>query len=229
MFELNLIKDKAKARQRRRVIFLAVVSILFLSGLFSIFIGSLFYTQSTTLKLLRSSNKGLEDEIASMTKGLEIDEPKAKLRRNGLILAYREDQKVFDNRHYYSYILQQLWQQRPRTAQFWYDRIAIDLVRPGSGEPERPEHEMLLGFRSLSGNGIVEIEVNKSDQITESELQEIARAMHQNGVFRQLLGMPTFDLEKENELRDTTSVDLVTLRFMPFRIRAFARSFQPSD
>ena len=82
MFELNLIKDKAKARQRRRIIFLSIVGILFLSGLLSIFVFfALFWRETITLKNAQDEVARVDKSLKELKDNLDKREPAARKRR----------------------------------------------------------------------------------------------------------------------------------------------------
>ncbi len=193
MFELNLIKDKAKARQRRRVIFLSIVCILFLSGLTGIFVGSLYWNETTKLNKIRESANLLAKANESLNNELMIREPKSLKRRNGLIEAWKESAAVRRDRKFFTPALQDLFERKPATADFWYRQLTISIVRQG-GPADVVKGEDLLGPRGLLGSGYVAIE--GSEVLTQRELD--ARAAQMNGL-SSLVGQPRFTLEVERQ------------------------------
>ena len=222
MFELNLIKDKAKARQRRRVIFLAIVTVLFLSGLLSIFVGSLFWKESTDLKKLNDTIASQQKQVTDLTTRLNVEEPAAIKRKLGMIAAYTEDFNTLKRRPYFTPILKDLYQQKPN-AEFWYNRLTIDvntagLQRGASGVPDDPHQRAnaLMGPRSLQANGYIQIVA--SDIVTENDLKQVAQAM--DGMLT-LLGEPQFSLDLQRETSPTA--DREVSRYVPFQMRAALR------
>ena len=113
MFEPNLIKDKAKARKRGRGIFLEMVTVVFVSGLLSIFVGSLFWKESTDLKKLNDTIASQQKQVTDLTTRLNVEEPAAIKRKLGMIAAYTEDFNTLKRRPYFTPILKDLYQQKP--------------------------------------------------------------------------------------------------------------------
>lgn len=222
MFELNLIKDKAKARQRRRVIFLAIVTVLFLSGLLSIFVGSLFWKETTDLKKVNEQVASKQKQVDDLHTRLNVEEPAAIKRKLGMIAAYSEDFNVRKRRPYFSPILEDLFKQRPN-SEFWYNRLTIDVNTAGlqrgvGGQQEDPTSRStaLMGPRSLQASGYVQIVA--SDIVTESDLKQVAQAM--DGMLT-LLGEPQFNLDLQRETSPTA--DREVSRYVPFTMRAALR------
>ncbi|MCC7510545.1 MAG: hypothetical protein IT464_14380 [Planctomycetes bacterium] len=221
MFELNLIKDKAKSRQRRRVIFLGIVTILFLSGLLAIVVGSLFWQELTTLKKVeadilskKTSNDAIELEIG-------IEKPKAKKRRNAMIEAWTEDLDVRQNRPYFTPLMRDIADHYPKSAEFWYNMLQVEqqeVVATGVRADRDPTagSKELMGTRRLNGTGYIQIE--QSDVLTVSELRSLSGRMQS---MVKLVGEPRFelDLSKEpNTIQDGG-------RYVPFTIQAAATIF----
>ena len=125
MFELNLIKDKALQRQRRRIIFLAIMLVVFLSGLLSIFVGGLIWKEHNKIEQLTASNDTITKDLEKNKKKLDEDEPKAKKRRRGLILAYQESVFVIKKRPRFTKILMDIVNEQP-SGEFWYNTLTID-------------------------------------------------------------------------------------------------------
>jgi hypothetical protein len=228
MFELNLIKDKAKARQRRRVIFLSIVSILFLAGLLGIFVGSLYWRETIELKRVSKEVTDTENKLKSLGAELDLREPAARKRRNALIKAWKEDRFVLTERPTFTPILEDLATHHPGTAKFWYNSVLIT-ADTGSGGPRGALAEdpysasrSLMGTRGLEANGYVQIEA--SDVITESEMRQIAKQM--TGM-TDLVGPPTFDLVLEQEINP--GGDAETNRYVPFTMRAEQTQFRPEN
>ncbi|MBE7492839.1 MAG: hypothetical protein HS108_13945 [Planctomycetes bacterium] len=222
MFELNLIKDKAKARQRRRVIFLSVVCILFLSGLTAIFVGSLYWNETTKL----NKAKGLADELAkkneAMNNDLAIREPKSLKRRNGLIEAWRESMAVHKDRKFFSPGLKEIMERRP-AGQFWYRSINITVVRQG-GPGETLKGEDLLGPRGLLGGGYVQIE-GGAETLTQRELDARSGQMTH---LTSLVGQPKFTLNMDRQdtaNRQSRPGEDENKQFVDFTISAAMRVF----
>lgn len=223
MFELNLIKDKALARQRRRVIFLGVVSILFLAGLLSIFVGSLFWAETTKLNTLNKAIADKQAEIDSVQAQIAVDEPQFRKRRNALIKAYNEDAKVLATRPYFNPILKDIASHHPETARFWYNSIQLTITGqtgPRAGGTADPSafSKALMGPRGLEANGYIQIEA--SDIVTESELSQVARSM--DGM-RALVGEPKFNLSFETSIVPSGGAE--GTRYVPFTLRAAQTTF----
>jgi hypothetical protein len=134
MFELNLIKDKAKARQRRRVIFLSIVSILFLAGLLGIFVGSLFWRETIGLKKVNAEVAETQKKLDDLRIHLDVAEPKARKRRNTLIKALKEDHMVRTDRPSFTPIMEDLAKYHPTTA-FILKGLAKAGIRMVNGRP----------------------------------------------------------------------------------------------
>ena len=222
MFELNLIKDKALARQRRRVIFLAVACILLLAGLVSIFVGSLVWNEHNRVKLLRSRIVSLESENKTREDGLNIREPKARKLRNGLILAWTESRDVRANRRLLTPLLQDLAEHRPMGVnEFWYNQISVNVIRESSTSGSQvPKGEDLLGARSLQGFG--HIQIAGSDVLTDKALKQLGATM---GNAIRLVGEPNFELLLEQESAAKTSASSETTRYVQFSVQAAQLTF----
>ncbi len=221
MFELNLIKDKAKARQRRRLIFLCIVSIALLSGLSLIAIGSLFWRETT---LLQTQEREI-DQLASYIKEIEgwvaTEGPKARKRRNAMIHAWNEDFEVLQSRPRFTPVLWDLYEYKPRNGDFWYNEFSIRAIRttPTSGAQadQFALAKSLMGPRRLSGNGYIEIE--QSDVMTENELADMTARMER---MVNLVGAPRFaiELSQRNE-----GAALEGGRYVPFTVEAATSAF----
>ena len=228
MFELNLIKDKAKARQRRRVIFLSIVSILFLAGLLGIFIGSLFWKETIEVNRANLEVADTEKKLKDLKTELDVREPAATKRRNALINAWKEDKLVRMDRPAFTPVLEDLAKHHPSTAKFWYNSVLITPNSEGQGtrgalvEDPFAAAKALMGTRGLEANGYVQIEA--SDVITESELRQISKQMA--GMVK-LVGPPTFDLVLEQEI--TPGGDAESNRYVPFTMRAEQTQFRPEN
>ncbi|MBX3473645.1 MAG: hypothetical protein KF754_04620 [Planctomycetes bacterium] len=224
MFELNLIKDKAKARQRRRVIFLSIVCVLFLSGLLAIFVGSLYWNETTKLNKIQAQVKELGDRNTAMEADLNLREPKAVLRRNGLIEAWKESLKVQNERKYFTLSLQDLFEVRPASAEFWYRQLSFSIVRQGNpqgGPGTELKGEDLLGPRGLLGGGY--IEVQGSEVLTKRELD--ARSLKMENLTN-LVGQPSFALNLERaDATNRQSRPGDERQYLDFTIQAAQRIF----
>ena len=223
MFELNLIKDKAKARQRRRVIFLSIVSILFLAGLLSIFVGSLFWRETIKLKSVNETITRKQADIDTLRAELDIRQPAAKKRRNALIEAWKEDVMVRQDRPFFNPILADIAEHHPASAEFWYNDITISTSGsrgPAAADDQFAASKDLMGTRGLEASGYIEIEA--SDIVTESELNQVAKQM--DGMVK-LVGEPKFNLEISGENEDNEG-DAESSRYVPFNMRAAQTTFR---
>lgn len=220
MFELNLIKDKAKARQRRRVIFLSIVCILFLAGLTGIFVGSLIWNENTKYKKLNAQANDLDNKNTALRNDLDLREPKALRKRNGLIEAWRESTQVHKDRKFFSPALQDIFERRPNT-EFWYRQISITAVRQ-AGPGDQIKGEDLLGPRGLLGSGYVQIE-GGAETLTQRELD--ARSL-QMAALTLLVGQPKFSMtvdQGDRQNRQTRPGD--EREYVDFGIQASQRVF----
>ena len=223
MFELNLIKDKAKARQRRRVIFLSIVSILLLAGLLSIFVGSLFWRETIKLKTASDVVARTTTDLNNLRTDLDIKEPAARKRRNALIEAWREDVLIRQDRPYFNPILRDLVEHHPPTAKFWYNSIQLTTntgggLRGSDTENDSAAGKALMGTRGLEANGYIQIE--GSDVLTESELTQVGRQM--DGMVT-LVGEPKYALDVAHEI--VPGGDAEASRYVPFTMRAAQTQF----
>lgn len=227
MFELNLIKDKAKARQRRRVVFLSIVGILFLSGLLSIFVFfALFMRERSELKNAEIEVARVEKNLKDLETQLNIREPAARKRRNALILAYQEDVMVRQDRPYFGPILEDIAEYHPNSAKFWYNSILISVETGQGGGPRGNASDdkyaaakALMGTRGLEANGYVQIEA--SDIVTDSELVQIAKQM--DGMIK-LVGEPKYAIDVSSEITPGGNAD--ASRYVPFTMRAAQSVFR---
>lgn len=224
MFELNLIKDKAKARQRRRIIFLSIVSILFLAGLLSIFIGSLFWGEINKLSSTNENIARKQAELDALRAELDIREPAARKRRNGVIEAWKEDVMIRQDRPYFNPILADMAEHHPASADFWYNDITITTSRSRGGAGGGPDDPYaaskdLMGSRGLEASGYIEIEA--SDIVTESQLNQVAAQM--DGMVK-LVGEPRFTLSISGEAAQ--GGDTEASRYVPFNMRAAQTTFR---
>ena len=225
MFELNLIKDKAKARQRRRIIFLSIVGILFLSGLLSIFVFfALFWRETITLKNAQDEVARVDKSLKELKDNLDKREPAARKRRNSLIEAYQEDVLVRQDHPYFNPILEDLAKHHPTSAKFWYNSVVITTDTQSSGpsrgayaEPHAQANE-LMGTRGLEANGYIQI--TASDIVTESDLAGVAKQM--KGLVK-LVGEPKFTIDISAEIRPGGSEDT---RYVPFTMSAAQTLFR---
>jgi hypothetical protein len=229
MFELNLIKDKAKARQRRRVIFLSVVSILFLAGLLGIFVGSLYWRETIVLKRVNNEVADTEGKLNALRADLDTREPKARKRRNALIKAWKEDYLVRTDRPSFTPIVEDLAKYHPSTAKFWYNSITISTNVDAAGRGTQVEDpnaaaKALMGTRGLEANGYIQIEA--SEIITQSELRQMSRQM--SGMMK-LVGPPTFALDLAREDPSAAAALDSEGRYVPFTMRAEQTLFRPNS
>jgi hypothetical protein len=220
MFELNLIKDKAKARQRRRIIFMSIVSVLLLSGLLGIFCGSLFWREITMLDTKESQIASTSATINALDAQVTRDEPIARKKRNAMINAWNEDFEVRNNRKPFTPTLNAFAQYRPPNGDFWYNTIHIRSnipVTAGGAEDPFAAAKALMGTRVLFGQG--HIQIAESDYRTEQDLQQMTQDMQ---VIIPLVGPPNFsiDLSKKPDAAAMEGGAYVT-----FRVTAAATTF----
>ena len=226
MFELNLIKDKAKARQSRRIIFLSIVGILFLSGLLSIFVFfALFWRETITLKNAQDEVARVDKSLKDLKEQLDKQEPAARKRRNALIEAYQEDVVVRQDHPYFNPILEDLAKHHPTSAKFWYNSVLITTDaqtggpnRPGANTEPFAQANELMGTRGLEANGYIQI--TASDIVTESDLSQVAKQM--KGLVK-LVGEPKFTIDISAEIRPGGSEDT---RYVPFTMSAAQTLFR---
>jgi len=220
MFELNLIKDKAKARQRRRVIFLSIVSILFLAALVSMFAGSLVYREQLNNDRLRASVKNLTDENNAMDADLKIKRPKTLTQRNRLIKACVESERVRNNRRYFTPALEDLYMRAPAGAEFWYTSVDLQPIRQAGAATAGSTGADLLGFRSLYAEGYVMIV--GSDVLTQKSLENIGgsmRGMHE------LVGNPQFTSSPDQGVVAGAQGSVDEPRYIRFSVQALQQVF----
>jgi hypothetical protein len=224
MFELNLIKDKAKARQRRRIIFLSIVGILFLSGLLSIFVFfALFWQETIKLENAEAEVARVDKSLKELKGQLDKRQPAARKRRNALIEAYQEDVLVRKDHPTFNPILEDLAKHHPSTAEFWYNSVLVTPDTEGTGPQaasgdEYAEAKELMGTRGLVASGYVEIVA--SDVLTQSDLAQMAQQM--KGMVK-LVGEPSFTILLESEIRPSGSEDTP---YVPFTMRAAQQMFR---
>jgi hypothetical protein len=228
MYELNLIKDKAKARQRRRIVFLCIVSVLFLGGLLSIFVGSLYWRETIVLDSVAAHAADLERSIQERQADLAVRGPKTLKRRNALIRAQQEDERVLADLQAYSPLLMDLHRERPTTAEYWYNEIDIGLTptTTGRGTTADPQAaaEALLGGRTLSARGWLQIEA--SDIMSQNELDSVAGRM-QN--LLQVVGRPGFSLDAASQSGQSIGTGVrqgEDRRYAQFQLRAARATFR---
>ncbi len=221
MFELNLIKDKAKARQRRRIIFMSIVCIALLSGLCLIAVGSLFWTESTRLGTVEADIASVTSTIKALEAEVKVKEPIARKRRNGMIRAWQEDYDVIQNRPRMTPVLSDIARYHPRNGDFWYNEIHIRPIRAtGTGNQQSDPSgaaKALMGTRSLEGEGYIEIE--QSDVMTDNELRDMTAKMTD---MVDLVGVPTFTITDNMQ---SEGLALEGGRYVRFSVRAAATTF----
>ncbi len=224
MFELNLIKDKALARQRRRVIFLSIVTIVFLAALCSIFVGSLIYREMTAIEKRTNEIASKKTESDNLKNVLDVREPKAIARRAGMIRAYNEDVDTLDRKPDLTPILEALAENYPASSEFWYTDLQISLDNSAitDSDDQYSLSRELLRSRVLQGTGYVEIE--GSDVVTTMSLNAVADSMFGVPQFRNLLSTPKFNLDLQNER--TAGPGDANKRYVPFTIQAQRDRYQ---
>jgi len=202
MFELNLIKDKAKARQRRRVIFLTITSVCFLAALSSLFVLSLWWAelQATNLATQTANNK--QAELTAMKANNDVEEPKAQRRRNALIEAWGEDTNFLLKRPYYTTALLNILSTEQPGSKFWYSTIEVRLVTSqlsasAAGGPQAPQVPRVLSPRQLTCTGLINI--TESDIRTEQQLFRLMDRMNLDNGFVALVGVARATLNKVSD------------------------------
>jgi hypothetical protein len=221
MFELNLIKDKAKARQRRRIIFMSIVCIALLSGLSLIAVGSLYWTETTRLNTVESEIAGVTSTISAVEDEVKDREPVARKTRNGMIRAWQEDYDVIQNRPRLTPVVSDLARYHPRNGDFWYNEIHIRPVRSVGAQGQQVDPsaaaKALMGTRRLEGGGYIEIE--QSDVMTDNELRDMTAKMTD---MVDLVGVPTFTITDNME---SEGLALEGGRYVRFTVSAAATTF----
>jgi hypothetical protein len=221
MFELNLIKDKAMARKRRRLIFMSIVSVVLLSGLVTIFVGSLFWQEITALNRVEAEIASTQSIVNQVRSENVAQEPVAIRLRNARINAWLEDKMVRETRPTFTPAMRELYQRRPRTDEFWYNTIQFTTTRDAGGrtEPTGPEiAAALLGTRELSASGYMQ--VLGSDVVTEEQLD--ALAMRMSDVMMRVAGIPQFEADFSQKPDEAAMEGGV---YVPFRLRASTTRF----
>jgi hypothetical protein len=191
MFELNLIKDKARARQRRRVIFLTITSVCFLAGLCSLFVVSLYLSELNATNDAAKQAAAKEAELNTKKSENDKNDPIFKRRRNEVIKAWTEDTDFLARRPYYSPVLKILSTEKPG-APFWFSTIEFRLLvqnAPGAvpaGNNAVAQTPKLLLPRGLRISGMISI--NESDVKTQQALLRMDERMNDREGFVQLVG-----------------------------------------
>jgi hypothetical protein len=198
MFELNLIKDKARARQRRRVIFLTITSVCFLAGLCSLFVASLYLSELNATKDAARQADAKNAELNVKKVENDTNEPIFKKRRNEVIKAWLEDTEFLSKRPYYSTVLKILSTERPGSP-YWYTIIEFRLLAQGNpagvaaGGPALPQTPKLLLPRGLRISGMISI--TESDVKTQQALKRMDERMNDREGFVALVGPVTSVLD----------------------------------
>lgn len=190
MFELNLIKDKARARQRRRVIFLCITSICFLAALCSLFVASIYLKELNETNDYTRQAQAKEKELNEKKAENDRNEPVFRLRRNEVIKAWNEDLEFLNRRPNYSPVLKVLSTERPG-APYWFSNLTITMLAQGqnpaavaAGTPVKVPK--LLLPRGLRAQGM--IAVVESDVRTQQALTRWDERMNDRDGFVQLVG-----------------------------------------
>lgn len=218
MFELNLIKDKAMARQRRRIIFMSVVSILFLALLSGMGVGSLFWTEKINLDKLTSTTHSLVESNAQREAILTVEWPKTLRRRNALIRALNEDRALLQDRRLFAPALKDIYERRPATAEFWYSQLKITAESPDG------EGAALMAPRKVRGFGHIQLEL--SDVRTQEELSGLSPTGGTRSMVgvTQLAGNPLFTMQGSDPM-GTAARQGDERRYVGFDMRAEQRTF----
>jgi hypothetical protein len=228
MFELNLIKEKALARQRRRVIFLSVMSVVLLSGLLSMFVGGLIYQEFMAVNKLDDEIADTRRIVAEEDMQIATTTPRLIARRTALINAYNESFTVQDERPAFTPILIDIYEQRP-LAEFWYNQVTVSRpgrrTTPGQRGTGHEEAETLMGARSVLATGYVQI--LQSDVLTETDLESVAARME---LMRPLVGDAEYVIDTGSLDDARTRVDEAEMRrYAAFRMTTSARPARASS
>ena len=198
MFELNLIKDKARARQRRRIIFLTITSVCFLAGLCSLFVVSLYLSELNATKDAEKQAGMKQAELDAKKVENDTNDPIFRKRRNEVIKAWNEDTDFLSRRPYYSPVLRLLTKEKPG-APFWYSTIEFRMLAlPNSaaapaGVTATPQTPKLLAPRGLHISGMISI--TESDVKTQQALKRMDERLNDAEGFVQLVGPATSQLD----------------------------------
>lgn len=199
MFELNLIKDKARARQRRRIIFLTITSVCFLAGLCSLFVVSLYLSELNATKDAEKQAALKQAELDAKKVENDTNDPIFRKRRNEVIKAWNEDTDFLIKRPYYSPVLKILTTEKPG-APFWFTSVEFRMLAasaPGAGAPAGvtapPATPKLLLPRGLRISGMISI--TESDVKTQQALKRMDERMNDREGFVQLVGPVTSTLD----------------------------------
>jgi hypothetical protein len=187
MFELNLIKDKAKARQRRRVIFMSIMLVMLLCGLVSLFVGSMIWTEQNDINWVTEKHINLEKQNTTLDNDLKLKEPAAIKRLNALVRATEESERLRNKRMYFAPALRDLFMVRPDGTRFWYTAIDFAPIRPAAAQGGVQPPVDLTGYRSFSADGHVQILL--SDVKTQQALERMSADMRDLAA---LCGQPSF-------------------------------------
>jgi hypothetical protein len=199
MFELNLIRDKARARRRRRIIFLSIVSIMFFSLLNVLFIGSLWFSvaKETDREKLKADSK--EKEAKELKAFLDVEQPKWEKNRNQVIRAWNETDKLFTTRRTVTPSLKDLMSNTARVegnVQFWYTELRVAPVPPSTqGGPGMIKTSIIEPLQ-LYATGV--IQVTESDDRTRILLGIVSDRLA-SGNFG--LGVPSFEVDFSKQLK----------------------------
>lgn len=202
MFELNLIKDKAEARMRRRIIFLAITCIIFVAALSSLFIFSLFIKEwNDTLNMERQA-KAKETEVNGLKTDLDKREPEVIKRRNAMITAWKQDMDILRERIVVTPALKQLSDIRsrpPTNMQFWYSNLVIVPQRAPTQNTNDPNRfEPLQPPMILVATGVVQIP--ESDDKTKLALDTLQGDLGK-AAFIASVGEPLFTINLQSGLK----------------------------
>ncbi len=199
MFELNLIKDKARARQRRRVIFLTITSVCFMAGLCSLFVVSLYLSELNATKDAEKQSALKQTELDAKKVENDINDPIFKKRRNEIIKAWNEDTDFLAKRPYYSPVLKILTTEKPG-APYWFTSVEFRLLAQAgqggaasTGVAAVSQTPKVLLPRGLRIAGMISI--NESDVKTQQALKRMDERMNDREGFVQLVGPITSVLD----------------------------------
>ena len=227
MFELNLIKDKAAQRQRRRVIFLSIMMIVFLSGLLSIFVGSLIWSELTKIKSITIANESKKTSLIALKSALDTEQPLVEDRRKGLIRAYNESVRVRSKTPRFAPLLMDIAEDLPRETELWYNGLSI---KSNDDEPlEKTNAELALANGLISGNHRFKasgyVLIKESDVVTEDILSDIAGEMSE---IKKMMKRPRFNFSGSTggNGQPGNQVSSETSKYKRFTLEASRRNVQ---
>ena len=191
MFELNLIKDKARARQRRKIIFMTISMVCLMAGLCSLFVVSLYIKELNDTNRFAREAQSKEAEFNAKKLENDTNDPIFRKRRNEVIKAWNEDVEFLNKRPYYSPVLKVLSTEKPG-APYWFTSIEFVTLTQGqpgvasTGVPGASATPRMMLPRGLRISGMIAIV--ESDVRTEQALKRFDERMNDRDGFVALVG-----------------------------------------